>query len=160
MKNPISKKILHYLKIKKYSKRKYFLKKKKFFKKNFFLRYKERAKKVFNKHTLETLNLTNKIDKKAAILHFKQKNSNYYLTLTDLSYNTLFYTSAGNIFGKKIRKKELVSPNSMFLITKFLLFYLKLYEIELLALELKSPMTKHYFNVVNTINKKVDKDFE
>jgi ribosomal protein S11 len=91
--------------------------------------------------------------KRTAILHFKSFYSNYYITLTDLSYKVIFSCSAGSVSltnNKKTKTSTVVCTPMFFKI----LAYLKMNRIKNLKFEVKNGLDKYFFNAFEFFRKR------
>ena len=90
---------------------------------------------------------------KTAILHFRSYDSNYYITLTDLSYKVIYSCSAGMVSTSNNKKTKTSTVVCIPMFFK-LLTILKAYGIKNLKFELKSGMDKYFRSAFDFFVKK------
>jgi ribosomal protein S11 len=87
------------------------------------------------------------------ILHFRSYYSNYYVTLTDLSYNVICSFSAGSVSesnNKKTKMSKVVAMPIFFRILQFL----KAYRIRRLKVIIRNRMDKMFYSALDFFKKK------
>ena len=90
---------------------------------------------------------------RTAILHFRSYYSNYYITLTDLSYNVILSCSAGSVSDTNNKKTK----TSTVVITPMLLrilVFLRANKIRRLKFEVRNKMDKFFHNSLRFLRKK------
>lgn len=87
-----------------------------------------------------------------ALLVYKKKHSNLFLTLMDLKKKVIVCKTSGIVkVGDK--KKQKISPQSIELIVNKLISYLQLYAITTVIVLLKVKPTVHVFNLVRELTR-------
>ena len=87
------------------------------------------------------------------ILHFRSYYSNYYVTLTDLSYNVICSFSAGSVSesnNKKTKMSKVVAMPIFFRILQ----YLKAYRIRRLKVVIRNRMDKMFYSALGFFKQK------
>jgi len=112
--------------------------------------FKTRKKQFLHKYFLikKYKNIMLKKKKRTGILLFRKYYSNYYITLTDLSYNVIFCCSAGSVSdsnNKKIKMSYGISIPMFYRI----LFFLRAFKIRNLKFVFRDKMDKVFFNALN-----------
>jgi ribosomal protein S11 len=90
---------------------------------------------------------------RTAIMHFKSFDTNYYITLTDLSYNVIFSCSAGSVSSSNNKKTKISTVTCMPMFLRILVF-LKSFRIRNLKFEVKNGFDKHFYNAIEFFIKK------
>lgn len=90
---------------------------------------------------------------RTAILHFKKYYSNYYITLTDLSYNVLFSCSAGSVSDTNNKKTKTSTVVTTPMFWKIMVF-LKANRIRKLKYEIQNRGDKFFYNALHFFKKK------
>jgi ribosomal protein S11 len=88
-----------------------------------------------------------------AMLHFKPSYSNYFMTMTDLSYNTVVCYSGGRV-SLSNNKKTKISTVVAYSLIKSLFFYLKMYKIKQLIFEIKKRMDAFFYQAMSFLKYK------
>jgi len=82
---------------------------------------------------------------KAAILHFKNSYSNYFITLTDLSFNVIYSCSSG-LISYSNNKKQKISSVVCYPMFYRILNVLKKFRIKKLLFVIKGSFDKFFYN--------------
>jgi len=90
--------------------------------------------------------------RKRCILHFKNTESNYFITLTDMKYKVMGSYATGRMASSHNKKRKL-SPLLVYSIMEKVYMLLKEYNIKHLILLLKSNITRHVYNSLWSLKK-------
>jgi ribosomal protein S11 len=90
---------------------------------------------------------------KRGILHLKSSRSNYFITLTDLSYKTIQGVTSGK-FAQSPNKKAKKSSTSIYFLLKYLFVFIKAHRINSVVIELKSKFDPVFYQCFNFLRYK------
>ena len=86
-------------------------------------------------------------NKRTGILHFRMYYSNYYITLTDLSYNVIYSCSAGSVSDTNNKKTKMSNVVAMPIFYR-ILFFLRAHKIKNLKFVARTDMEKLFSNAL------------
>lgn len=104
---------------------------------------------LFDKYKYKR-SLEKKFEKKdrTAILHFKKCETNYIITITDLSFNVIFTCSAGMVSDTNNKKTKITSAVCISMFLK-LIEHLKNYQIKNIRFQLINKFDIFFYNAFN-----------
>lgn len=117
--------------------------------------FKKRRKKFLRKYFL-IKKYKRKIfrrKKRTGILHFRIYYSNYYITLTDLSFNVIFSCSAGAVSDTSNKKTKMSNVISIPIFYR-MLFFLRAFKIRQLKFVCRDRLDKIFFDAVKFFKKR------
>ena len=91
--------------------------------------------------------------KRRCILHYKSTNSNYFITMTDMSYNVIGSFTTGRITSSNMKKRK-TSPLLIYPLMNKIIKLLEKHRLRHVCLHFKSNITRNVYNSLNVLKRR------
>ena len=91
--------------------------------------------------------------RRKCILHYKSTNSNYFITLTDMSYNVIGSFTTGRLTSSNMKKRK-ISPLLIYPLMNKIVKLLEKHRIRHICLHFKSNINRYVYNSLNVLKRR------